>query len=561
VVRSPKTLLGKGTKVHVGGVAREPMEIVAAILHFLRNDAKAQHPGREFEHAIVTIPVNMMGRSRRELRDAALSAGLHIVQFVHEPLAALYGFMRSQADFRKQMDALEGQIALVFDWGGGTVDLTLCKFTRGTLVQIRNKGDDNVGGDRFDELLLRKLKDRHAVKHRIETWPGEMPGAEARLLWDCESAKIELSAKPSYPIYVANFLRAEGVERNLDLTLERKDLEDWTKDLVDAGFANIDTLLESAGVRESSISLCLATGGMVNMPAIRNRLDERFGRVRAPVILNGDRIIAEGAAWIAHDTIRVRLAKPFELRHADNTYVTILPENTVLPIENGFISETFGMYCVDPRDGYAKFEFARPRWPDRKQAADPRDPYETLTLRVDPTASPLFERLDVNLQVDGDLIVTIAAQSQGRGDQQSVEIHNLEFGLGMPGENAPDSSGREASADASDLGPRRAMDQLKVSPRVLGEVRLRSNVTKRQTAWDLVPGEIIENYKPGYFLVGNNPSHRQIDERLYYRPCALCGRAWFESQWNGCDECARLGTGPSASEAMARRDAIPDMPT
>jgi molecular chaperone DnaK len=114
----------------------------------------------------MTIPVRLDGGGRRRLREAARKAGIGVVQFVHEPLAALYSYLRSQRDYRRRLAELDGCRVLVFDWGGGTLDLTLCQVQRDQIVQIANLGDDDVGGDRFDELVRNHARDAHAQRLR-----------------------------------------------------------------------------------------------------------------------------------------------------------------------------------------------------------------------------------------------------------------------------------------------------------------------------------------------------------------------------------------------------------
>ena len=167
-VRSPKAFLGSGSPIYVAGVARHAADVVADVLRFIRKDALDRKlKGEIFDRAVVTIPVGMSGRARRELRDAALKSGIHIVQFVHEPLAALYGYIRSQPDYLRLLAELEGQVALVFDWGGGTLDLTVCQFLGQTLVQILNNGDNQVGGDRFDEAIREYIRRKHTEAHHL----------------------------------------------------------------------------------------------------------------------------------------------------------------------------------------------------------------------------------------------------------------------------------------------------------------------------------------------------------------------------------------------------------
>jgi len=264
-----------------------------------------------------------------------------------------------------------------------------------------------------------------------------LPGAEAKLIEACEGTKIELSARPSSNVFVANYLRADGPERTLEVVVTRSELEALARPLVDDGIASISSLLRVIHRETPSLALCLATGGMVQMPYIRQRLLEIFGALRLPEIEGGNRIIAEGAAWIANDERRLRLAKPFEVLLADDSYASLVSETTDLPTEGKSHVQPFGMYCVDPRDGFARLQFARPRWPGRAQKTDERISHGTLIVGVDPSAQPLLERLEMNVEIDHDLVVRVDVSSSLFGDSDRFEIHDLEFGIGLT-----NSSGR-----------------------------------------------------------------------------------------------------------------------
>ncbi|MFA5027155.1 MAG: hypothetical protein WC713_04720, partial [Candidatus Methylomirabilota bacterium] len=101
----------------MAGTMRPARDIVAEILRFIREDALKRYPQRKFDRAIATIPVPMLGPARAELREAAIQAGFHVHQFAHEPLASLYGFLRSQPNFHQELARLERRFVLVFDWG------------------------------------------------------------------------------------------------------------------------------------------------------------------------------------------------------------------------------------------------------------------------------------------------------------------------------------------------------------------------------------------------------------------------------------------------------------
>ena len=415
-VRSPKFNLGKGHPVHVAGRDLAASDIVSEILAFLRNDVMREDRALKeinFERAIVTIPVTMHGPARQEFREAAHKAGLRIHQFVHEPLAALYGHLRAHPDFGRRVAELENKVALVFDWGGGTLDLTLCKFIRGSLVQIGNRGDTEVGGDRFDEAIADWVRERHRVQHLLQSGREDTELAKAKLIEQCERAKKDLSLQNNALIFVRDFLQRSGPEHTLQVAISRDDLIAINESLVIKGFENIDRLLASAGYDQRSLAFCLATGGMCRIPFVQQRLRERFGfdRVEAPE--HAEWLIADGAAWIAHDGLPLELAKPFELYHADNTYVPILYEKRKLPVENTQEPPvSLQVYCVDSRDGFAKLQFARPTWPGRMSPSDPRQIYTTLTLQVDPNSPPFVERIVLEVSIDHNLVVRIRARSE-----------------------------------------------------------------------------------------------------------------------------------------------------
>ena len=369
-VSSPKMSLRREGPIFVDGRSVEAVDAVAEVLRYLKSDAALKResaPGHELLRAVLTIPVDFGGLERRALREAARKAGIGVIQFVHEPVAALYAYLRSQENLRKELARLEGRSLLVFDWGGGTLDITLCRIQGGSIMQLTNLGDNEVGGDRFDERLRNFLRTRHATQHGIEDVSAlEQPGMAAKLLNQCEIVKIHLSdpSADSEDVIIRNYLRTRDLSCNLVGTVTRKELNQQTESIVTRGLSRIDEILEQSRLTYQDIELCLATGGMVNMPVIRDGLTERFlGRV--PRLANGDRIIAEGAAWIAHDELRLTLSKPIEILVADTsgvgTYYPLVDAGWQLPQENETqnVANT-RLFCTDPREGVAVAEIAKP---------------------------------------------------------------------------------------------------------------------------------------------------------------------------------------------------------
>jgi molecular chaperone DnaK len=467
----------------------------------------------------------MDGRKRRELRDALMQAGINIVQFVHEPLAALYAHFRQASTATGRYIDHAGELALVFDWGGGTLDLTLCQLGRNSLAQIANLGDNEVGGDYVDEAILRYVIEEHMRKHGLEHGSDINPGARAKLLEQCEKAKMRLSERKTALIYVPDYFDLDGDRRDIECNLKREQLDDIAGLFVRRGLDTITGLLGRLNLDQRRIALCLATGGMINMPSIRSALLQIFGADRLHISSRGDRIISEGCAWIAHDQARLTLAKPIEVVEARQSYLPVFREGDRLPIEGEVVAEDLIMYCVDPRDGKAKFQLVRPRHLGKKAASDARDTYTNLTVRVEPGSKPFFERIDLRFTIDDNLIVAVEASSSLINDSARDEIYELEFSL--------DTGNLVAAAGSGDKSGE--YDVYRVEEALPeGSVCARSNVTKRNNRPDLVPGELLYQIDRHRFDLRHPEPLPQLsqDEHLFYQPCSSCRRRYNDPACN-----------------------------
>lgn len=520
-VRSPKILLGRDS-VFVEGTERSPVDIVADVVRHVVGDAKAGRRGRDLADisgAVVTIPVDMNGQRRRALRDAFRLAGLNIVQYVHEPLAALYGYFRSN-DLRAMLRRYDRKLVLVFDWGGGTLDLTLCRPIGGLVVQLMNDGTEDVGGDVFDDAIMNKLVQQQYEARGFDASAEVQLGAKARLRDRCERAKIELSTRARTQIYVSSFFRGSGAEE-FDAGLTQEDLETIVAPILKKGFDRIEMLLKKADFAPEQVALCLATGGMSNMPAVKRRLHEWFGPERVQIPDGTATLIAEGAAWIASDQAGLQLAKNVELALARNSYLPLVKAGTAMPREGEVKRDTFHLYCTDPRDGVAKFQICAPkRAGSAVLAAEPRTHLENVTVRVDSAAPPFHERLELDVRINDDLVLELHARSLNLRDEDRCEVHDLEFGLAFPEPGGTGGSQEEPGAD--DPGPTERPEP--------GALSVRANVADRHDL-RLVPGELLYVHNPQYFDARSDQfnGHRslpayQVYERLYYEPCAACGR-------------------------------------
>lgn len=513
IVRSPKMFLGRES-VFVEGTERSSVDIVSDVVrHVLHQAQSSARDLGEIPGAVVTIPVDMEGYRRRALREAFMLAGLRIVQFVHEPLAALYGLFRDQ-DLASMLRRYDRKLVLVFDWGGGTLDLTLCRPMGDMVVQLMNDGTDEVGGDVFDEAIMNRLIQKVAAARGLGESVDTQPGAKARLMDRCERAKIDLSSRSNVAIYVGSFFRGAD-EEEFDYALSQGELEQIVGPLLDKGFKRIERILTDAGYTPEQVSLCVATGGMSNMPAVKRRLHEWFGPERVKIPDGTATLISQGAAWIAADQVGLQLAKNVELVLARNSYLPLVKAGTVMPKEGEVQRETYHLYCTDPRDGVAKFQICTPKRAGASVLpSDPRTHLEHVTVKVDGKARAFHERLELDVRINDDLILEAHARSLNLKDEDRREIHNLVFGLRFPAEAQATGSSDKEKEEAPASGGHRP----------IGALSVRANVADRVDL-ALVPGEFLYQYDPFYFDVRRNPPERQVLEKLYYQPCSLCGRA------------------------------------
>ena len=512
-VKSPKFLLGQEA-VSVGGVERSPIDIVADVIRHVRVESRRSRQRQvlgDLDRAVVTIPVSMNGPQRYALREAFADAGISVAQFVHEPLAALYGYLRGSNDSASLIRGLMRRYVLVVDWGGGTLDLTLCRVEPGRILQLRNGGTDQVGGDKFDQVIRDEVVTRFSVKNGIAGTDHPSREARLRLLQEAEQNKIELSERASVTFYRPSYFPESGI--TLEYPLSRQELEEITRPLVATGICEIEALLESVGMAPAQVSLCLVTGGMAAIPSIRSRLHELFGPERVLVPANSATLVAEGAAWIARDAQRLVLAKPVELEMARGSRLPILRAGTTMPGDGEVRRDRLHLYCTDPSDGVAKFPVVVPtELSEQPQASDPRTSLGMVSIEVDKTAPPLVERLELDVEMDDDLILSVSARSSQRQDQSGASYFDLEFGIGLPGSSA--------------LVPADVTDMDAAVP--TGGLTVRANVADRKDQ-SLVPGDVLYKHHPHAFARLPGPGRatgEQLREHLYYQPCAVCKRAW-----------------------------------
>src|SRR5947208_888027 len=183
-VRSIKRKMGQDVKVRLGDQEYRPQEISAMILRALR-DRAARQLGAEVRKAVITVPAYFNDAQRQATREAGELAGLEVVRILNEPTAASLTYDPSQREMRRMM---------VYDLGGGTFDVSIVQAQEGVVEVLSSHGDTQLGGDDFDDLLLKLVCDRFGEQHGVDLRAN--PASRARALTAVEAAKRHLSSHP-----------------------------------------------------------------------------------------------------------------------------------------------------------------------------------------------------------------------------------------------------------------------------------------------------------------------------------------------------------------------------
>ena len=266
-VRSIKRLMGSDTRVRMGAEEYRPQEISAFILKALKERA-AGALGRPVHKAVITVPAYFTDVQRQATREAGRIAGLEVVRIINEPTAAALAYHEGDHGQRK---------ILVYDLGGGTFDVSVVKIERGVVEVLATSGDNHLGGDDFDAIIL-----DHLNTH-LETETG-LDGArddrllQARLRRAAEQAKVDLSAQPYVLVEEDHVATVAGAVQHLSWEWSRNDFENAIEELLAGTMRAVTTALDDAAVRPNELDRILLVGGSTRIPRVSQLLAERLGQ-------------------------------------------------------------------------------------------------------------------------------------------------------------------------------------------------------------------------------------------------------------------------------------------
>ena len=408
-IKNVKRKMGSDEKVKALGKEYTPQQISAFILQKIKKDAES-YLGETIDKAVITVPAYFNDNQRQATKDAGAIAGLEVVRIINEPTAAAlaYGLDKNGA----------AQKILVFDLGGGTLDVTIMDFSDGVFEVISTSGDTQLGGSDMDEVLTKYVMGQFTKETGIDLAGDNM--AFWRVREACEKAKIELSTTMQTEINLPFISSDASGPKHLIQTITRSKLEELVDPIVERCKQSIQQALSDAKLKVDSIDKIIMVGGPTRMPIVQSFVESIVG----PKIQRGIdpmECVSMGAAVqgavLSGDVKDVLLLDVTPLSLGIETLggiaTVLIDRNTTIPTRKSQVFSTAA-------DNQPSVEINVVQG-ERKMAAD-NTPLGRFMLEGILPAPRGIPQIEVTFDIDANGIINVSAKDKGTGKEQKITI-------------------------------------------------------------------------------------------------------------------------------------------
>ncbi|MGO1922532.1 MAG: molecular chaperone DnaK [Jeotgalicoccus sp.] len=388
-----------------------PQEISAMILQNLKETAES-YLGEKVTKAVVTVPAYFNDSERQATKDAGRIAGLEVERIINEPTAAALAYGLDKQDTEENI--------LVFDLGGGTFDVSILELGDGVFDVLATAGDNRLGGDDFDDLVIDFLVDTFKQENGIDLSKDKM--AMQRLKDAAEKAKKDLSGVSSTQVSLPFISAGEAGPLHLETTLSRAKFEELTHSLVERTMGPVRQAIKDAGVNKSEIDEIILVGGSTRIPAVQDAIKKELGKEPNRSV-NPDEVVAMGAAVqggvLTGDVQDVVLldVTPLSLgiETMGNVSTVLIERNTTIPTSKSQVFSTAA--DSQPAVDIHVVQGERPMASDNKTLGR----FQLTDLPPAPKGVP---QIEVTFDIDKNGIVNVTATDKGTGKEQKITIES-----------------------------------------------------------------------------------------------------------------------------------------